>query len=345
MIITKKIIAAAVSAVVCCSMVTAMPASAASVYQDYTSKVWVQDYGSENCVSAQAMAVGSGYVYVVKTYDPKKSIDRAVIYKCNKKTGKTVNLKYGSSYYIDNLLGHANDMVLHVENDIKYLYIGTGDGRLVKMRINDSSNSLSLIKVYNIKKKSNSSMLEFSGVSVYSTSGDTLNMLFKKGDQLFVGQIDMYDLSGSADIKVSHVCTLQMDNVNINGTTYNFNKKDPNEDRYYDYQGIHYYKGNLYSAISSKKKAKSYIIVHNISSLVDAQLMTMSSKNSGKTASYSQKIFFNLSDKAGYSLFEIECCGISSKDGELYFNTNNRYSSSNHDHDRVYKVNNFNANS
>ncbi|WP_294481513.1 hypothetical protein [uncultured Ruminococcus sp.] len=335
----KKLISAVISAVLCFSTVTVLPAQAAC-YTSYNYVYGVYDtFGNSKLYSMQGMAVGTSYIYCAKvtTYSSKAAITRYSI-----ADNKNYQLKYidqnGKSHdYFTNVLGHANDMFAHAENGKTYLYVATGyesGYQLVKLKVD--GRKVYKVGQFNIKSSTNSNNISFSGITYLGTTDGYVKILVKKGKQAYyltVGQN-----WASATVYAIPVFKIDTDNVKINGKSYPMNF-DSNTGTH-SHQGMHYTKGKLYVPVSRRYSNESVVIVYdNISSKINNALD--GNAKGTQTAYSSNNLSFKVNDGWYNSLFEIESIGIN--DNGMYFNTNSQRNGNGNDADAVYKFNGFKA--
>lgn len=338
----KKILSAVVSMALCCSVVTAIPAAAANgYYNTYDTIKSVPDDKSsgKNICSMQGMAVGSSFIYTAKT---DESYSRAVIYKCNSKTGNNIALKYvdggKTMNYIPDLLGHANDMCVNTENGKSCLYVATatndsGKSQLVRMRV-DGSNiyKAGTFKVVNTQ---NNKLLSVTSVTILNKSGEKLNFLLKNGETVYHASVSTNSTSGT--IYATPVFKINKSNAVINGSVTDLSG--------YTNQGMSYFSKNdkLYVPLSSNTKPNVSVVVvyDNISSITETALT--SPKASIQTLPTSKGLSFRITSSTYSNLFEIESCGVCSTDGRLYFNTNRRKTKTDSNHDAILRFKDYSA--
>lgn len=250
-----------------------------------------------DCIIMQGFAVGSKWLYCVKT---NREDTKAFISKTNKNTGETIYLKNTSnnSYYM-NYLGHANDMCVATVDGYSNLYVATmkkNSHGLVRLKVDGSK----ITKMGNFTLKYNGKVVSMSGVSIMSKTSTKLNFLFKSGKTLYTGSLSMSAKSGV--INLTKAFTLDTSSVKIDGKTVNVSSYTP--------QGLGYYDGDIYVPLwNSAKPGQSVIVVYpNIT------------KATG-TVKSSSTLSFRITSGTYSKQHEIESCGISSSDGKMYFNT------------------------
>ncbi len=298
--IFKKVITACACVALSASMLTtSIVAQAATTgYFNKYSTIVKAIPDRSGCTITQALAVGSKWLYVVKT---NSDDTKAVISKINKETGATTNLKTSSGASTFNYLGHANDMDVATVNGKSNLYIATmktGAGGLVRMEVNGSK----IAKKASYKIRYNGADAKVSAVAIESKTSSKINFLFKKGKTVYRGSVGLNATSGT--INLTKVCKLNVKSVIINGKTTDLSK--------FTHQGMGYHNGKIYVPLwagGAGKENQSVIAVYNINS-----------KTTG-TITSDPKLSFRVTS-GSYDFFEIESCDISTGDGKLYFNTN-----------------------
>lgn len=327
----KKLISAVVSAALCCSMVTAIPANA----QCYTSCEGVRQVKDNGqYVSMQGMAADSTGIYVAKTRVEKYGYG-AQIYRVSF-DGKT-QTRLSMSAAVSNELKHANDMFLNKENGVNYLYVNNADFNsnrsdchLVKLRISGNT----LTKVKTIYFTYNNKRLNFSAVSGYKwVSNNKYRVILKGSNNVYTADISTSNVNETVAAKK----TLTLDTVVIiKGTGYNFAEKFADGSACYSNQGITYYNNRLYTVVSSNKKPnQSFIVAYdNISSKLDSAAIE-------KNVADSTRDQFRITSSKFPNLYEMESCAI--YNGVLYYNTNRRKTANDSDYDAVLKIKDFRA--
>lgn len=271
---------------------------------------------TNGCGIMQGMAVGSTYMYTVKV---NSSETKATLFKTNRNTGETTVLKdssTGKSYLT--YLGHANDMDCCTIDDKTNLFVATmttGRNSLVRLKVSGSK----VTKMGGYTIKFNGSATSMSGVAVLSKSASQVNLLFKKGCTFYTGSVKINATSGT--INVSKAFTIDTSSVKIDGSTKNLSS--------WTHQGFGYHGNTIFVPLwNSATPGQSVIAVYDI-------------ENASGTIKSNPKLSFRITSSTYASLFEIESCGICSKDGKLYFNVNRRKSSSDTNHDAVLVFKNY----
>ena len=339
----KKFVSAIISAALCCSLITAIPASA----KDYTNsscKFLAKVTNNGEYVSMQGMAGDSSYIYVAKKKDSKAG--GAQIYRIDMRTKAVEQMSFTSAKVSDQLK-HANDMFFLYENGTRYLYVNTSHATIIKLKIDDNKKQLKKVKtitVYDPQKSGEK--LTFSGLAGYETDYYNQNkykIILKKGKDIYTATINKNNTN--ENITPTFKFSLQTNVImNWNGYNYEYKLSDTNKNTgWYANQGITYANGKLYTAISRNSNMKD--IDHNESFIVVYDNITnkLNSNSRSSTAPYYDGAKFHIiSNEKNYPyLYEIESCAVINN--VLYFNTNRAKSSTNTDYDAVLYMKNYKA--
>lgn len=293
------------------------PAQAAITLGDanYTTLSKVDEANS--CNSTQGMAVNDSYVYSAQIKSSDGS--RAVIYRVNKTTGATVLMKDASTNltYFTNL-GHANAMDIAVVNGVEYLCILT-DSKISLFAI--SGTTLTFYAEYYITH--NGSVIAPSAISVYQVSGTTITFLTKGGRTVSKGSVNIASTSGTIPVTIQ--CELDYSKIRINGKIQDFSS--------FTNQGMGYYGNYVFVPITGNKDNATI----NQSLILGYDL---TKATGGNTIQPDPDKIFHVVSYQYQGLFEIEDVDID-KNGQMYFNTNSRISSTDTKHDGVFRLNDY----
>lgn len=293
------------------------PAQAAITLGDanYTTLSKVDEANS--CNSTQGMAVNDSYVYSAQIKSSDES--RAVIYRVNKTTGATVLMKDASTNltYFTNL-GHANAMDIAVVNGVEYLCILT-DSKISLFAI--SGTTLTFYAEYYITH--NGSVIAPSAISVYQVSGTTITFLTKGGRTVSKGSVNIASTSGTIPVTIQ--CELDYSKIRINGKIQNFSS--------FTNQGMGYYGNYVFVPITGNQDNATI----NQSLILGYDL---TKATGGNTIQPDPDKIFHVVSYQYQGLFEIEDVDID-KNGQMYFNTNSRISSTDTKHDGVFRLNDY----
>ena len=261
---------------------------------------------SNGCGIMQGMAVGSTYMYTAQINDAET---KAVIRKTNRNTGEVTILKdssTGKSYFT--YLAHANGMEVCSLDGYSNLFIvttKTGSNSLVRLKVDGSKAT----KMGGYTLKYNGSDISMHGVSILSKTSTHVNLLFKRGEDFYTGSVKISAKSGA--IELTKVFSINTANVTINGETHDLSSWTRQDFAYHDNQ--------IFVPLWNKAESnQSVVLVYDITNA------------SGTITARSDLSFWVTSED--YTMFEIESCGICSKDGKMYFNVNRRKGTdTNHD--------------
>lgn len=281
---------------------------------NYTTLSEVKENNS--CYSTQGMAVSDNYVYSAQIGDNDA---RSVIYRVNKTTGETILMKDGSTNltYFTNTK-HTNCMDIAVVNGVEYLCVLTS-AKIALFRISDT-------KLYfhgEYTTTDRGSAFSPSAMSVCQVSGNTVTFLCKWNQNISKGSVDISRSSGS--IPVTLLCKLDYSKIRVNGKIQDFS--------HFTNQGMGYYNNYLFVPITGNEDDatinQSLILGYDLSKAY----------NFNTVQPDPDKIFHVVSYKY-QGLFEIEDVDID-KNGQMYFNTNSRVSSTDTKHDGVFRLNDY----
>ena len=281
---------------------------------NYTTLSEVKE--NNKCYSTQGMAVSDNYVYSAQIGDEDA---RSVIYRVNKTTGETILMKDGSTNltYFTNTK-HTNCMDIAVVNGVEYLCVLTS-AKIALFRISDT-------KLYfhgEYTTTDRGSAFSPSAMSVYQVSGNTVTFLCKWNQNISKGSVDISRSSGS--IPVTLLCKLDYSKIRVNGKIQDFS--------HFTNQGMGYYNNYLFVPITGNEDDatinQSLILGYDLSKAY----------NFNTVQPDPDKIFHVVSYKY-QGLFEIEDVDID-KNGQMYFNTNSRVSSTDTKHDGVFRLNDY----
>lgn len=279
----------------------------------------LSEVGENNsCYSTQGMAVSDNYVYSAQIGDNDA---RSVIYRVDKATGTTVLMKNGSTNltYFTNM-GHANCMDIAVVNGVEYLCVLLlNSPKIILFRISDTT----LYYHGEYTPTDNGRAFSPSAMSVYQVSGNTVTFLCKWKQNISKGSVDISKSSGS--IPVTLLCKLDYSKIRVNGKIQDFSS--------FTNQGMGYYNNYLFVPITGHENTSTI----NQSLILGYDLTKASNFNTVQPDP--DKIFHVVSYKYR-GLFEIEDVDID-KNGQMYFNTNSRVSSSDTKHDGVFRLNDY----
>ena len=273
---------------------------------------------NNSCYSTQGMAVSDNYVYSAQIGDNDA---RSVIYRVDKTTGTTVLMKNGSTNltYFTNM-GHANCMDIAVVNGVEYLCVLLlNSPKIILFRISDTT----LYYHGEYTPTDNGNAFSPSAMSVYQVSGNTVTFLCKWKQNISKGSVDISKSSGS--IPVTLLCKLDYSKIRINGKIQDFS--------HFTNQGMGYYNNYLFVPITGNEDDATI----NQSLILGYDLTKASNFNTVQPDP--DKIFHVVSYKY-QGLFEIEDVDID-KNGQMYFNTNSRISSTDTKHDGVFRLNDY----
>ena len=281
---------------------------------NYTTLSEVKE--NNKCYSTQGMAVSDNYVYSAQIGDEDA---RSVIYRVNKTTGETILMKDGSTNltYFTNTK-HTNCMDIAVVNGVEYLCVLT-DYKIALFAI--SGTTLNYYGEYNHTR--NGSSAHLSALSVYQVSGTTVTLLTKSGRTVYKGSVDISKKSGN--LAVSNFCKLDVSKVLVNGKVTDFSA--------FVNQGMCYKDGYLFVPITGNEDDstinQSLILGYDLSKAYNFNTVQPDPDKIFHVVSYKYK-----------GLFEIEDVDID-KNGQMYFNTNSRVSSTDTKHDGVFRLNDY----
>jgi hypothetical protein len=258
----------------------------------------------------QGLAVGSKYLYTVKIGG---SDSKAVLFKTNKDTKATTQLKNTDGKKVISYLGHANDMDVTTLDGKSHLFVATmktGSKAVVVLKVSGST----FTKVGQFKVTLNGKEKSVSGIAIWSKTATTIKLLFKVGRNFYQGSIGINQRSGTIAIKKAF--TINIASVKINGKTCDLSS--------WTHQGFGLEGNKIFVPLANIKnnKRQSVIVVYDIS-------------NPSGTLKSKSDLSFRITSSA-YTFFEIESCGISS-DKKLYFNINRRKNSKSSDAVCVFK--------
>ena len=312
--ITALLVSAAMLAPLC---LIPRPVQAAITLGDanYTTLSKVGENNS--CNSTQGMAVSDKYVYSAQIKSSDES--RAVVYRVEKTTGTTVLMKNASTNltYFTNL-GHANAMDIAVVNGVEYLCILT-DSKISLFAI--SGTTLTFYAEYYITH--NGSVIAPSAISVYQVSGTTITFLTKGGRTISKGSVNIASTSGTIPVTIQ--CELDYSRIRVDGKIQNFST--------FTNQGMGYYGNYVFVPITGNANNATI----NQSLILGYDLTKATGNN---TIQPDPDKIFHVVSYQYQGLFEIEDVDID-KNGQMYFNTNSRLSSTDTKHDGVFRLNDY----
>lgn len=283
--------------------------AATKLYKNYETMCIIPSKFS--CTSMQGMAVGNTYIYTVK----RNSEDtQAILYRTHRTSGKTDSITDGSNTTFS-CLEHANDMdVIGLTlNGVRrsHLFVAgmtSGENCLIRMTIKASETKGVVVAKYRLKYKDK--YIVASGVSIVETTKNNIVLLIKNGNNFYRAVVPRNDdkafgpNESSKVIDVSLWFKISRSSMSIKGKNIDFTN--------YSYQSCEYHNGKVFVPMAGKGDyaAQSIILVYDLPS-----------KQHGKQISNNSDLSFMFS---GTELFEVESCGINSKTGEMYFNTNKK---------------------
>ena len=199
--------------------------------------------GNSKARILEGFATGSNNAYAAKVNngDEDKGSEaystKAILYKTplsgDSASIRLTNPKSNKDYYRD--LGHANDMTITAydgHTDLLVVTMNETKFAVVRFRVTGDV----AYKTGNYKLQHNGKTVYASGIAKVSRTGNTTTYLFKAGRNLYTGDIDLDQNTGT--ISLSKVCSL---------------KGKPSDWRW---QGIEYANGTLYVCITHKGSAK-----------------------------------------------------------------------------------------
>ncbi len=311
----RKCITASVCALLCATTVVAANAATVGYYNSYSTVASIPN--KSKCPNMQGVAVGGTYVYSAKV---NSDDTKAVLHKTNQNTGVDTVLtdaSTGAGYFT--YLGHATDMDVTTIDGSSNLYIATArkdKHALVRMKVSGTT----LQKVGNYRIMLNGVKTDIKSVKVLNKSNGMVNLLFRRGDDFYKGSVGINTTSG--DIAITKAFSIDTTNVKVNGKVKDLSVG-------FTRQGCCYYKNRIYMVFSNDDKPNvSIIAVYD--GIDNATGVVKSNPN----------LSFRITSKA-YTTFEMEGCGISSKNGKLYFSANRRVSDTDTNHDAIMCFNNY----
>lgn len=351
----KKIVSLVMSAIISSTMVTAIPANAKVYKNKCAGFKAVKDlklnddgniYGMK-FESMQGIAGDSSYIYVAKNHKISESEQYAVIFRLNPNnkneapTLMSFDTKKNNEKNVAGDLNHANDMFLLKENGIRYLYVNTGEGQIIKLQINDSKKKLKKVKRITVNKYGNT-RLKFSGLSGFEDelyNKSKYKIILKDKNEIYTATINKNNTNESitAQKKFDLYTSVKLPGKDKNGKSTNV-PHDLSESKYAN-QGISYYNGDLYVTYSMNSKDTS--VPHNKSVIIIYKNVYNKLNNSGTSTiakPYGEAKFYF--ESGPYSdLFEIEGCAI--VNNTVFFNTNRRKTASDADYDAVLYLSDY----
>ena len=290
------------------------PQVQADCYSSYTLIDTIENYNG--CTGMQGMAMDDTYLYNVKIASSTQ--DNAIITRTHKTSGSTVYMTNAatSTYYFTELY-HANDMELVTIDGTTYLFVATGLAGSTSL-IRYTLSGTTLTKSGSYEAIYNGSSTAISSAQVMYASSDRIDFMIKKGKYLYTASLDPAATSGA--ITMTHAFTLDVANVTIDGTTYDYTE--------YLHQGFDYFDQKVFVPITGYPDMSISTIV-----VYDTAGVSGTIKNDPTLSFYIQSTTY--AEK-----FEIESCEVCPADGRLYFNTNQATSSSSN-YDAVHYFTNY----
>lgn len=281
-------------------------------YSDYNTVVNIYNYGG--CTGMQGMAVDDTYIYSVKINSSTET--SAFIARTHKDTGSTVYLtdsSSGSEFFT--YLSHANDLGVAEIAGLTTLFVTpslSGSESLIRYVVEGTT----ITKVGNYTAVYNGTEIPLSSAQVISSNDTEIKLICKRGKYLYTGTIGTHDTSGT--LTLTHLCTLDVANVMINGVNYDLSD--------YLHQGFGYIDNQIFVPLTdSVDMSISVIAVYDIEGV------------SG-TIRNDPTLSFRIDSATYANKFEIESCGICPSDGKLYFNTNRATTSSDANYDALHYI-------
>ena len=287
---------------------------AATTLQDEDWTLVAKTPSMNGCGSTQGLAVGETYLYSAQV-DGNNTI--CTIMRVHRETGKITLMKNSATdRTVFTGMAHANDMDVVSVGGKEILYL-LSTSNLLAYEIQDDT--LTKIASYQIKYNGNDFIP--GSMAVYSIDEKRTSFLFKSGDTISRGSIETGAAEGK--ISVSIWCTIDTSKIELDGKVQSFSS--------FLNQGMGYKDNTLFIVMAGCEKVETI----NQSIIVGYDLTNAS----GKIQPDFDLVFFVDSDEYP-GLFEAEDCGISG-DGKLYFNTNGRRSSTDTNHDGVFRLNEY----
>lgn len=287
----------------------------AASYSGYATLASIYDQG--DCPSAQGFAVHGDYLYSAKVNTTTET--SAVIARVHRTSGSTVyltNSATGTKYFTN--LGHANDLSVATIVGLTTMFVTTaqkGSSTIVRYVFNGST----AVKVASYGATYNGSDISFGGIHVVHSDSENIVLLLKSGTGFYLGTVGVNQTSGTMEVT-------KLFNINITDVSINGQSKDLST---FLNQGFAYHDYRIYVPMTGNSLV-------NVSTIVvyDIQGASGTIKNDPNTSIWIESTSYP-------ALFEIESCGISPKDGKLYFNTNRRVTDSDTNHDGVHYLTDF----
>lgn len=289
--------------------------ASAAYYTGYSTLANIYDQG--DCPSMQGFAVHGDYLYSAKINATTEA--SAVIARTHRTSGTTSFLTNGSSgsTYFTNL-GHANDLEVCTVVGLTTMFVTTtqtGSNSILRFVLNGTK----AIKVANYNTTYNGSEIAFGGIQVMHSDENNITLLIKCDKGFYTGTVGVNQTSGT--VQLTKLFDIDITDVTINGVSKDLSS--------FLQQGFDYHDHKIYVPMTGNTAANvSTIVVYDI-------------QGASGTIKNDPNLSIWLESSTYAALFEIESCGISDRDGKLYFNTNRRVSSSNTNHDGVHYLSNF----
>jgi len=280
------------------------------VYDAYTTIGILPN--AEGCTGMQGMALDGQYLYSVKV---NSGYTAGVIYRTDRATGESVllkNLDSETDSVVTDQVSHANSMCLVNVDGVAYLYIATmeaTDRGLVCLRLEEDG--YTFVGSYGLML--NGKLTSASAAYLYAREDSRLTFLFKRGANFYTGTFDTAQPTGSVELTAAF-------KLNVKAVRFGTEVCDLSS---WSYQAFDYHDGYLF-----------VVLWDNATSVTSAVAVFDIQKATG-TITPNPMLSIRLTD-AGYSLFEMEACGLCPDTGRLYFNTNR-----NNNADGVHFVNEY----
>ena len=311
----KRALALILAAILLLSNVNFLPtvSAAALFYGDYTDAAKI--YDSYSCPSMQGLAVGSQYLYAIKT---GLSDSRAVITRTDKDTGSTVTLtdaSTGYSYFSG--LDHANDMAVWGIDSKSHLFVGTtlqGANAIIRYRVNGTK--LEKVASYHLTCNGEDICATAFDVMKVDSSG-YIHLITKWGQTVYTGTVHK-DAGSKPTVAMTELCTISKEIAYIRGEKLDL--------RDWVNQGFGYYDNTLFVPLSGPDDQlhRSVVLVYDLSNVQQGSIIYPT-----------DSVAFRVTSGAYSALFEIESVDVCSSDKKLYFNTNRRVTNNDTNYDGI----------
>ncbi|MBQ7346308.1 MAG: hypothetical protein IJW45_09670 [Oscillospiraceae bacterium] len=276
-------------------------------YGSYGTLAMVYDQGS--CGSMQGMTADNTYTYCAKI---NSGDTQAVVVRTEKSTGTKVfmtDASTGSTYFTN--LGHANALDIVSINGASNLFVTAGS-TLVRLTV--SGTTLTTAGTYTASY--NGASASMTAVQIMSASNEEVKVIVKTGRTLYTGTLD--PTASSGDIALTKLCTLNIADVRLKGSTVDYSS--------FTQQGFDYHDGKIFLPLTGNASVETINV--SVVLVYDLEGATGTIKND-------PTLSFRIISGTYAGLFEIEDCVVCPTTGKLYFCANRRKSSTDTNYDGV----------